>query len=192
MKRSTRRKSRGGFTLMEMLVVLAILVLLMALVAPRILGTQEKADINATKTQLGMFKGALDHYHLDMRAFPPTAQGLQALFRPTSTGEDSSTGSWAGPYVNAAELPADPWGNPFGYEYPPTRGMGEYPDIWSYGPDGLDSTEDDITSWNSASQGEGGLDEFGGDEFEDFGNEFSDPGFEDFSDPMSYDDLGLE
>ncbi len=74
--------------------------------------------------------------------------------------------------------------------------MGEYPDIWSFGPDGADSTEDDITSWGTAvAGGEGGgefsdegFDDFGAD---DFGGGFDDGGMDSFSDPMEYDDLGL-
>ncbi len=173
-RRNRRAAARQGFTLMEMLVVLAILVLLVAMVAPRLLGTQKKANISAAKTQIGLLKGSLERYALDMSGFPTTEQGLAALIQaPTEDGtsmgmgtEDvsvgmdtgtTSTGSsnWAGPYVNSNELPKDPWGRPYQYEYPPTHGTGEYPDIWSYGPDGEDGTEDDIVSWTESQEGGG-------------------------------------
>jgi general secretion pathway protein G len=54
---------------------------------------------------------------------------------------------WDGPYLNSQLIPKDPWGNVYQYEYPPQRGQGDYPDIWSFGPDGEDGTEDDVVSW---------------------------------------------
>lgn len=174
MKRSTnRRPGRGGFTLMELLVVLGILVLLVALVTPKILGTQDKADISFTKTQIGSFKGALERYHFDMKGFPTSEQGMQALITPPS-GEDGTTSArWDGPYTNSDSLPKDPWGNPYQYAYPPTNGTGKYPDIWSTGKDGQEGTEDDICSWTKTSiEGEEGLeDDLGGELGGDLGDE---------------------
>ncbi len=140
-----RNRDRRGFTLMEMLLVLAILVVLMGLVAPRILGTQKKADISSTKAQIGSLRSALEHYALDMKDFPKTDQGLSALIESPAEKESSS---WDGPYVTSSELPKDPWGHDYQYEYPPTHGKGDSPDIWSLGPDGEDNTEDDVVSWS--------------------------------------------
>jgi general secretion pathway protein G len=137
---------RGGFTLMEMLLVLAILVVLMGLVGPRILGSQKKADISTTKTQLGMFKATLERFALDMRRFPSTEEGLIWLLEKPTDAE--GTDNWDGPYLEGSEIPQDPWGNEYQYEYPPTRGRSDFPDIWSLGPDGQDGTEDDIVNWN--------------------------------------------
>ena len=158
---SEKRPSVRGFTLVEMLVVLAILVLLVGMVAPRVLKSQKKADVNNAKAQLGMFRTCLERYAVDMKDFPTTEQGLQALLAPperdsgaeNAEGEKASSG-WDGPYVNQDTLPKDPWSNDYQYEYPPTHGKGDYPDIWSFGPDGEDGTEDDIVSWSS-SDGEG-------------------------------------
>ena len=80
------------------------------------------------------------------------------LTAPADT-EEASVSGWEGPYLNKNEMPTDPWGNAFQYVYPPERGSGDFPDIWSFGPDGEDNTEDDICSWGTASGGEG--DEFG-------------------------------
>ena len=174
-----RRLPRRGFTLMELLVVLAILVLLMAMVAPRILGTQKKADINAAKAQIGLLRGALQRYALDMKDFPTTEQGLAALCEEpsedSSMSESSDSGrsdrmssdsgsekksNWDGPYLDATSVPKDPWQHEYQYEYPPQRGKGNFPDIWSYGPDGQDDTDDDIVSWTDSSKdsGSGGSD----------------------------------
>jgi general secretion pathway protein G len=150
---SLKSRRRQGFTLVEMLVVLGILVLLASMVLPRILGSQKKADIRAAQTQIGMFRGSLEQYAVDCKDFPLTEQGLQALVSPPA--DLAETVKWGGPYVTG-EIPRDPWGNEYRYEYPPTRGSGDYPDIWSAGPDGQDDTEDDICSWTSgAGAGEG-------------------------------------
>lgn len=146
-------RRRAAFTLMELLVVLAILGLLIAMVAPRVLGTQKKADISNTSNQIGMLKAALERYALDMKDFPDSEAGLQALVE--APGDEDLAERWDGPYVNSTSLPKDPWGNEYQYEYPPQQGKGDYPDIWSYGPDGEDGTEDDVVSWD-ASEEDGG------------------------------------
>lgn len=149
-----RARRARGFTLMEMLLVLAILVLLMALVGPRILGTQRKSDVGAAKTQMGMLKAALEHYALDMKTFPSTEQGLQSLIEAPDEAENK--GKWDGPYLDAEAVPADPWSHPYQYQYPPSHGKRDFPDLWSFGPDGSDGTEDDIANWASADDGKEG------------------------------------
>lgn len=145
-----RQPCHHGFTLVEMLVVLAILVLLVGMVAPRVLKSQKKADINNAKTQIGMFRGCLEQFAVDMRTYPTTEQGLAALLSLPEVGEGGTAGNWDGPYVDRDAIPKDPWGNDYQYEYPPTHGKSDLPDIWSYGPDGQADTEDDIVSWSSS------------------------------------------
>jgi general secretion pathway protein G len=183
MKRITLKKStqtrlqirtgdvvRGGFTLTELLIVMAILVLLVSLIGPRLLGSKQKADINAVKTQIGMFQSALERYAVDMNKFPATEEGLAALVsKPSadgseSTSEDSESsdtsgrgggsGNWDGPYIKAEKLPTDSWGKAYSYEYPPTHNKINVPDIWSFGPDGQENTDDDIKSWSGDGSGE--------------------------------------
>lgn len=150
MRRTRMAPARGGFTLVEMLVVLGILVVLVSLVAPRIIGSQKKADIKAAKTQIGMIKAALEHYALDTKGYPTTEQGLQALIeRPADLDESTP---WEGPYLSGA-LPRDPWGNEYMYEYPGTHTNSDEPEIWSLGPDKEDNTEDDICSWDKTGEG---------------------------------------
>ncbi len=172
---------RRGFTLTELLIVMAILVLLVSLIGPRLLGSKQKADINAVKTQIGMFQSALERFAVDMNRFPASEEGLAALVsRPSGEGggaseaasdssssEDSGSSdsassdaagggdAWDGPYIKTEKLPSDPWGKPYSYEYPPTHNKINVPDIWSFGPDGQENTDDDIVSWNGDG-GEGG------------------------------------
>jgi general secretion pathway protein G len=158
MKTTRTRRPRQGFTLVEMLVVLAILVLLVSMVVPRIIGSQKKADINAAKTQIGMLKGALENYNFACKGYPSTEQGLAALIsKPADLPESAA---WDGPYVTG-DIPKDPWGNEYQYEYPPTHGRGDTPDIWSYGPDREDNTDDDIKSWTSTAGSDVGDDKGG-------------------------------
>lgn len=140
------RNRKRGFTLVEIMIVLAILVLLLAMVGPRLLKTQEKADQKITLTQIKNMQQALDLYKVDNRTYPSTEEGLQALLeRPA---DENRGRNWAGPYLSESTLPVDPWGNPFRYEYPPTRGNNrDIANIWSAGPDGQDQTADDIKNW---------------------------------------------
>lgn len=178
MKMKPQRGLRAGFTLTELLIVMAILVLLVSLVGPRLLGSKEKADINSVKTQIGMFQSALERYAIDMNRFPSSEQGLSALISEPSAeasddsggdtieleGEDSGSGggsAWDGPYLKTEELPRDPWGNSYRYEYPATHNSMNVPDIWSLGPDGQENTEDDIVSWTGDGTGGSGEDSAG-------------------------------
>lgn len=147
------RKGRStGFTLVEMLIVLGILVLLFAMVVPRFIGSQKKAKVDLAKIQIGNFRAALERYYVDCDQFPTSEQGLQALVsRPADLPDNVA---WRGPYVSG-DITVDPWGNPYQYEYPPTRGSGDTPDIWSFGPNGEEGDDDDIFSWSGASPSAG-------------------------------------
>lgn len=170
---------RRAFSLTELLIVMAILVLLVSLVGPRLLGSKKKADVNSVKTQIGLFQSALEKYSLDMNKFPNTEEGLAALMTDPGSGGDSMGESggdglddgsetdggsnWDGPYLKGTTLPKDPWGKAYKYEYPPTHGKGDEPDIWSAGPDGEEGTEDDVVSWKGGSKSADG----GGDVLDD-------------------------
>jgi len=139
---------RQGFTLIELLIVLGILVMLFAIVGPRVLRSGKKADANITATQIASFKPILQLYSIDMKSFPTSEQGLTALYeRPDELDEDSP---WDGPYSDGVDIPNDPWGNPYRYVYPSEQSANDYPDIWSAGPDGEDDTEDDIVNWKKS------------------------------------------
>lgn len=123
---------RRGFTLLEILVVLLVLGLLAGLVAPQILGRVGEARSTTAKTQIALLSTALDSYRLDNADYPTTLQGLAALMAkpgiaPVPTG-------WRGPYLRK-EIPMDPWGRPYVYQYPGVRGTGSFA-LFSLGRDG--------------------------------------------------------
>ncbi len=157
MRRRHHRKRRHatGFTLIEIMIVLAILVLLVAMVGPRLLNTQEKADQKITVTQIKNLEQALDLYKVDNRSYPTTEEGLSALLKPPA--DAARAANWAGPYLDEEQLPVDPWGQVYHYEYPGTHGGSpDKPNIWSFGPDGKENTEDDIVNWTKETSGNDG------------------------------------
>ena len=142
-----------GFTLVELLVVLVILVLLFGLVGPRILGAQAKADIKKTRIDIGNLESALKLFAVDNRNYPATEEGLQSLLE--APADENRSRNWDGPYVDAEDLPVDPWGNTYRYTYPPANGKRDFPNIWSPGKDGEDNTDDDIVNWKKDSKTDG-------------------------------------
>jgi general secretion pathway protein G len=136
-------KNKRGFTLIEMLIVMVILGLLAALVAPRMFGKVEKSRQKTAKAQISLFETALDTYRLDVGKYPTTELGLQAL-RVKPDGLER----WDGPYL-PKEIPADPWGHPYEYRSPGEHG--DF-DIISYGGDGTaggEGDDKDIVSWQN-------------------------------------------
>ncbi len=140
---------RSGMSLLEILIVLSIMAVLIAIIAPRILGSQKKADIKATNLQIDGIEEALKMYAADNRTFPNTEEGLLALLEKPA--DEKRAKAWDGPYFDGEDLPADPWGNEFNYEYPPTRNKRDFPDIWSNGPDGEENTDDDLGNFKKES-----------------------------------------
>ncbi len=124
-----------GFTLLELLVVVAIIGLLAAFVGPRLFGNVSKSEITTAKAQIEAFSRALESYRLDTGKFPDTAQGLNALvLRPPDTPK------WNGPYLQK-EVPLDPWGHAYVYKRPGS-GQRDF-DIVSYGRDGAPGGADE-------------------------------------------------
>ena len=121
------RLRRSGFTLLELLVVLAILGLLAAFVAPRYFDQLDRSNAKIAQTQLRALSEALDHYRLDVGRYPSTEQGLAAL-----TTAPAGEVRWKGPYLKRA-VPVDPWGHPFVYRL--TAEQPE-PELLSLGRDG--------------------------------------------------------
>jgi len=144
MNRKRRVRRQAGVTLIEMLVVVTIIALFAALVAPSMFKQTDKARVTAARVQLRNFVGAVGQYKLDVGVFPTTEQGLQAL-----RAAPSGVQNWQGPYL-PQEVPTDPWGHAYIYKYPGEHG--DEPDIVSLGADGQAGGEGiyaDIVSWKS-------------------------------------------
>ena len=141
------RKKHGGFTLVEIMVVVVIIGLLAALIGPRLVGQSETAKITAAKTQIRNFDQALELFHLNNGFFPTTDQGLNALIsKPTMSPEPKNFQN--GGYLKARSVPKDPWGNAYLYICPGENG--DY-DIISFGSDGREGGEGgarDISNWD--------------------------------------------
>jgi len=146
MKRMERFNARpGGFTLIEILVVVVILSILAALIVPKIMDRPDQARVVAAKSDIRAIDAALKLYRLDNSVYPSTEQGLQALVTKPETGEIPPNWKASG-YLD--RLPKDPWGHPYQYLNPGLHGE---IDVFSYGRDGQpggDGVDADIGSWN--------------------------------------------
>ena len=129
------RKGQGGFTLIEIMVVVVILAVLGAMVVPKILENVDKARVTAAKSDIRNIGVALDTYRLDNFKYPTTEQGLQALVKQPA--DPTITNYRAEGYLSA--VPKDPWGNPYIYASPGADGKGY--DVMTYGRDGKQGGE---------------------------------------------------
>jgi len=131
----------AGFTLMELLVVLAILGLLISLVGPRVLNQLGGAKSKTAAIQIHDLEQALEMYKLDVGRFPATSEGLAALVE-----KPASASGWNGPYLKS-DVPLDPWNREYNYRFPGERGE---LDIFTYGQNGAPGGEGedaDIGNW---------------------------------------------
>ena len=119
----------GGFTLIEILVVMAIIAMLAVMVAPNLFNQQAGAMRDVARTEISTLEAALDIYRLDVGEYPDTLDGLME--------DDTDRASWNGPYLRRA-VPTDPWGNEYVYE-----GNGREFTLLSYGADGVSGGEED-------------------------------------------------
>ncbi len=144
MQMMTTKRNRG-FTLIEIMVVMVILGLLVALVAPNIMGRGDEARVTSAKAQLRQISNALDLYRLDNSHYPSTEQGLEALVEEPTGNPEPRNWNPDG-YMNS--VPTDPWGNEYQYVSPGSEGP--Y-DLYSLGADGRSGGEGinaEISVWD--------------------------------------------
>ena len=134
-------RHHGGFTLLELLVVVVIIGLLASYVGPKYFAQIGKSEVKTAQAQIDSLEKALDQYRLDLGRYPTTEEGLAAVVKAPSASV-----KWQGPYLKKA-VPPDPWSNPYQYRSPGQHG--EF-DLFSFGKDGQPGGEGeaaDITNW---------------------------------------------
>jgi general secretion pathway protein G len=144
MNRRWRVRRQAGVTLIEMLVVMAIIALFATLVVPNMLKRTDTARVTAARSQINSFLTALAAYKLDTGLYPSSELGFGALRE-----KPQGVNNWQGPYMK--DIPNDPWGRPYQYRFPSEHGNDE-PDILSLGADGAPGGADinaDIASWKA-------------------------------------------
>ena len=140
---SCKLQAKKGFTLIELMIVVVIIVALASMVVPRLSGRTEQAKRAVAKADINSnISMALKLYELDNGNFPTTEQGLASLAASPSSAP--VPGNWNGPYLES--VPADPWGSPYKYKCPGNHNKTTY-DLYSIGKDGLEESDDDINNW---------------------------------------------
>ena len=143
---SKQQRNKYGFTLIEIMLVVIILGVLVAMIAPNLFGRGEQARLAAARADIeSNLATALDLYELDNGHYPTTDQGLKALNEKPSASPEPA--NWDGPYLKRKKNPLDPWGKEYQYTSPGVHNKEEY-DLFSYGPDGIES-DDDIVNWKT-------------------------------------------
>ncbi len=138
------KRNDKGFTLIEILLVVTIILILAAMVIPNLAGRGEQARKATAKADIiSNLSTALDLYELDNGSYPTTEQGLDALVhKPTANPAPTN---WNGPYLKKKKVPMDPWGKEYVYVSPGQHNTDQF-DLSSLGSDGVESS-DDITNW---------------------------------------------
>ncbi|MDR0520300.1 MAG: type II secretion system major pseudopilin GspG [Planctomycetaceae bacterium] len=141
-----RKNSRKAFTLIEIMIVLFIIVMMAGAAVLALNGQRASAQRRITITYVKQLAQALEFYQNDIGQPPSTEQGLAALLNAPS--DLPNPAKWNGPYLKDSAKDTDPWGNPYQYIAPGQHTRDGF-DVWSYGPDGINGTEDDIGNWTS-------------------------------------------
>lgn len=140
--KSAEGNNDDGFSLIELLVVMSIILLITTVAVPQFLQYLDRAKSDSARVAVDNIGASLDLYKLDIGRYPTQTEGLQALLKTPD-----SVPRWNGPYLKRAEMIVDPWSNEYHYKSPGTHGA--Y-DLFSYGADnaeGGDGVNKDVTSW---------------------------------------------
>jgi general secretion pathway protein G len=137
----TTARRHGGFTLLELLVVMVIIGLLAAYVGPKYFAQIGKSEVKTARAQIVAFEKALQQFRVDVGRYPSTEQGLQSLLK-----RPGDLGRWDGPYLEKS-IPTDPWGNPYVYASPGEHGEIDISSAGRDGRPGGEGPDADITNW---------------------------------------------
>ena len=152
-----RRTQARGFTLIEVMIVIAIVLALTAIVGVAVLGRRDQADVSLTTTKLNIMKGALKQFRLDYNRWPTEEEGLAVLWDKELLDPEADVNKYLSGGYMEEPTPNDQWGNPWGYQFPSQRDDETQYDLWSWGPNGEDEMGegDDIVSWRKEDDGSG-------------------------------------
>lgn len=153
---------RRGFSLIEVMIVILIVLAIGGLVAYNVMGAKEKADARLGKIQLQEIQKALKQFKVVHSRYPTDDEGIQVLWNKEAMTDEDAVKNWE--KLLDKPMPKDSWGNEWGYRAASEHGDESMYDLWSYGPDRVEGTEDDITSWEGmedANSGTGGATDSG-------------------------------
>ncbi len=139
------RRARPGFTLIELLIVIAILLAIGGLVVVNLIPRSEQAKTDLQSVQLKQIASAIDQFRLDMDRLPTEEEGIEVLWDGERIEDDTERQRYRGPYLTAP-VRADRWGNVLAYRFPGEIRGEAYYDLVSFGPDGEEGTDDDLTN----------------------------------------------
>ena len=149
-----------GFTLIEVLIVIMILLALGGIVLVGYLRVADQADVDLQTVQFDQIDAAMKRFRIDMKRYPTEEEGLEALWKQDSIEDEDEQKRWRGPYLDQA-VTEDTWGSELVYRYPSEEREGFY-DLVSFGPDREEGSEDDITNHDRVRGEDGEI----GDEFD--------------------------
>lgn len=159
-------RGRGGFTLIEVMIVIAIILMLSTLVGVALMSRRKDAQKDLARYDMGTIAQAIKLFEMDFDRFPSDEEGLAVLWDKTLLSPDAPQDKWR-KYLEKP-MPTDKWGSPWGYRQMSERGGGAVAggemgmegeemtyDLWSYGPDKEDGTDDDLNNWATTEEEEG-------------------------------------
>ena len=144
---------RRAFTLIEVMIAIAIVVALIAIVGINVIGQRDTANVGQTKIQMNNIQNAMQDFYLAFNRFPSEDEGIEALWNLEAVAVETEEDEAKWRRFLEKPTPNALWGNPWGYRA--ESEFGENFDLWSNGPDGEEGTDDDITSWPAGAEGGG-------------------------------------
>src|SRR5215510_4639053 len=145
-KRGHATRPYRGFTLIEVMIVILIVLMLGGLVAWNLMGTKEQAEADVVRIQMNTIRDALNQFRFVYDRYPTDEEGLKVLWDKTAMTDEEEAKKWKAFLTDP--IPKDKWGNEWGYRQKSEHGNEDKFDLWSYGKDKQEGTDDDIVSWD--------------------------------------------